>query len=290
MSALLLVALCLVAGAVARPFLEPAALSGYVLYVALPALAVGKLHHLGSVPWLGVACVWLVFGVAWGAYALAGRAFGLSRATVACLVLLTGLCNTSFLGFPLLEALVGPEAIPLALPLDQLGSFLLTCTLAPLVVAHARGAGFDLRAPLGAILRFPGFWAMLLGLALRGVAVPEAIDGALDRIGATLSPVALVAVGAQLAWPRAGDARLVAVGLGYKLLLAPALVLGVLSLAGQPHDASFRVTLLECAMAPMVTGAMLAVRAELRPDLAQTLLAVGMPLSLVTVWAWAQLG
>lgn len=287
MAPLLLVALCLVAGIVARNDLNPAALSAYVLQVALPALAIGKLHHLGAVPWIGVACVWGVFLVAWAGYGLAARVLGLGRATTACLVLLTGLCNTSFLGFPLLEALRGPDAVTLALPLDQLGSFLLTCTLAPMVVARAQGATLDPREMLAPILRFPGFWAMLLGLALRGVEVPPIVDTALDRIGATLSPVALVAVGAQLAWPRAADVLPVSAGLFYKLGLAPALVFAALTLLGQPRDEAFLVTVLECAMAPMVTGAMLAIRGNLRPDLAQTLLAVGMPLSILTTWAWS---
>lgn len=288
MAALLMVALCLGAGVLARRFVDPAALSAYVLYVALPALAVGKLHELDRLPWLGVACVWAVFLVAWALYGLVGRMLGLPKETAACLVLLTGLSNTSFLGFPLLEGLVGPAAITLAVPLDQLGSFLLTCTLAPLVVARARGRAPDPRAMLGTLLRFPGFWAVLLGLALRGVALPELLLVALERIGATLSPVALVAVGAQLALPKAADAPLLALGLGYKLVLAPLMVLALLLLADAPRDDQLRVTVLECAMAPMVTGGMLAMQARLRPDLAQALLAVGMPLSLLTVagWAW----
>lgn len=42
-------------------------------------------------------------------------------------------------------------------------------------------------------------------------------------------------------------------------------------------------------MAPMVTGAILARRYGLQPGLAGALLGMGVPLSAVTVWAWATL-
>ena len=286
MASLLVLVACLLAGVALRGRLDPAPLTLYVLHVALPALALVELHGASGFSAWGVASVWLVFLAAAAIFPLLGRIFCWDRATVGCLVLAAGLSNTSFVGFPLLEVLIGPEALPLAVPLDQLGSFLVVCTLAPIVGALAAGQTV---APLPLVrktLAFPAVWAVILALLLRDVAIPDVVEAALGRIAGTLSPVALVAVGAQLRTPPRAAAPPLAVGLAYKLVFAPILVWGWMR-AGGEGGLGARVAVLEAAMAPMVTGAVLAQTYGLRPELAGALLAVGVPLSLLTVWIWS---
>lgn len=284
MASLLVLALALGAGALLRGRLDPAPLITYVLHVALPALAFVAVLRAPAVSAWAVGSVWMVFAVAAGAFALLGARRRWDRATVACLTLCCGLSNTSFVGFPLLEALVGPEALPHAVPLDQLGSFLLACTAAPALAAAATGQRATLGGVVGRLLRFPAIWAMAVALLGQDVAWPEPLLGALDRLAATMSPVALVAVGAQLVRPPAAAVGPLAAGLVYKLAVAPLLVLAWM---GGAPDLGARVAVLEAAMAPMVTGALIAQAHGLRPDLAAALLAVGVPLSLVTVWGWS---
>jgi predicted permease len=52
------------------------------------------------------------------------------------------------------------------------------------------------------------------------------------------------------------------------------------------------VVVAEAAMAPMITGALLAMEHGLEPRLASAMVGLGVPLSLVTVplWAWALRG
>ena len=57
----------------------------------------------------------------------------------------------------------------------------------------------------------------------------------------------------------------------------------------EPHEERPRVTVLEAAMAPMVTGALLAQSAGLRPELAAAFVGIGVPVSFATVWGWALL-
>jgi predicted permease len=291
MASLLVLTMCLGVGVLLRARLDPAPLTLYVLHVALPAMALVEMHRALAFSLWGVASVWLVFVVAAAFFSFVGRIVGWDRATVGCLVLTAGLSNTSFVGFPLLEVFVGPEALPFAVPLDQLGSFLLVCTLAPLVGSWARGAASDLSDPLALlrrVARFPALWALIAAVLLRDVAWPDVLESALGRIAATLSPVALVAVGAQLRWPPPTATRPLAVGLVYKLALAPLLVWGWMRWAGE-SGLGARVAVLEAAMAPMVTGAVLAQTYGLRPDLAGALLGVGVPLSALTVWGWSLL-
>ena len=287
MAGLLVLALCLGAGVLLRDRLDAVPLNVYVLNVALPALAIVALRDAPTVSGWGVVSVWLVFAVAYLGFTALGRPLGWDRATVGCLALACGLSNTSFVGFPLLEAVVGPHAIPVAVPLDQLGSFLLLCTVAPVVAARASGEAWEVRAMAVRLARFPALWAVIVALALPADAWPAPLVDALGRVAATLSPVALVAVGAQLRLPERAAWGAFGAGLTYKLVLAPLLVWGWMR-AGGEHDLALEVAVLEAGMAPMASGVLLAVAHGLRPELAGALLGVGVPLSLFTVWGWAQ--
>ena len=71
-------------------------------------------------------------------------------------------------------------------------------------------------------------------------------------------------------------------GLGWKLLLAPLLCLALGAAAGV-GGLVLTVGVLQAAMAPMVSAAILADEYELEPTLANTMLGAGIVLSLVTV-------
>lgn len=288
MASLLVVALCLGAGMALRARIDAAALNAFVLHVALPALAVVAMRDAPSVSAWAVASVWLVFGAGVLLFAALGRLLRWDRATVGCLALACGLSNTSFVGVPVLEWLVGPRAIPVAVPLDQLGSFLIVCLAAPVVGAVAAGQAWSGGALVARMVRFPALWAMVLGLAVPAEAWPMALIDALGAMARTLSPVALVAVGAQLRLPATKDRGPFAAGLGYKLVLAPLLAWAWMRLGGLGGIVA-EVAVLEAAMAPMVTGTLLAQSYGLRPELAAALLGVGVPVSLATVWGWAQI-
>jgi predicted permease len=50
-----------------------------------------------------------------------------------CLILTAGLGNTSFLGFPIIEALYGQEGMKTAILVDQPGTFVVLSTLGIIV-------------------------------------------------------------------------------------------------------------------------------------------------------------
>jgi len=74
-------------------------------------------------------------------------------------------------------------------------------------------------------------------------------------------------------------------GLAYKLLLAPGLVLGA-SLVFQVKGFPAKASILEAAMAPMITSAILASEYKLNPRLANLMVSVGTLLSLGTTAFW----
>jgi malate permease and related proteins len=117
--------------------------------------------------------------------------------------------------------------------------------------------------------------------------VPPAVDTVLHRLEAMLSPLALASVGWQLDLSALkGNVGRVALGLTWKLIGAPAMVAGVL-LAFHPQlSIEERVAVAQAAMAPMVTAGVVAAEHRLAPGVASAMIALGVPLSLVTVPLW----
>lgn len=283
-----------------RAFPDGAALTlnRFVLYISLPALAFFHLHRLelpaaaGLSVFLPAAAPWIIFFSAVFFFGLLGRFLGWSRATVGALVLTGGLGNTSFVGFALVEALYGPAGIPTAVVIDQAGSFLVLATAGVIVASFCSGRAFSWRSVATKVLFFPPFLAMLLAFALRPWRFPTFVYELLERIGATLVPLALVAVGLQLEIFSAArlrqEARWLSWGLGFKLVLAPALVFWIYAFPLGQSGLPLRVTVAEAAMAPMITAGILAAEHGLRAELAALMVGSGILLSLVTVplWAW----
>jgi predicted permease len=137
------------------------------------------------------------------------------------------------------------------------------------------------------VLKFPPFIALVLALASRGVVFPAPVDASLGRLADMLSPLALASVGWQLDLSSLrGHRRRMAVGLAYKLVLAPAMVLALLWLVHGALGVEERVAVVESAMAPMVTAGVLAAENRLEPVLASGMIALGVLASLVTVPLW----
>jgi predicted permease len=291
MSALLLLFGCLILGIVVARFADPPqalphSLNWWVLNIALPAIVVRSIPNLQFEwrLWFLVASMWFVFLGAWAVMAVVGSWRNWSNARIGALTLTCGLGNTSFIGFPILEALRGEEALRLAVVADQLGCFIALAVGGSIVATFYSGASARPAAIARRVLLFPPFLALLTGCIVGAIGSwPPLIDASLARIGATLSPLALFSVGLRLQLPnRAADLEAIVVGLGWKLALAPALVLGC-GVLWQMHGEVLRVSVLEAAMAPMISAAILAEQYDLEPHLANTIMGVGILLSMLTV-------
>jgi predicted permease len=122
--------------------------------------------------------------------------------------------------------------------------------------------------------------------------MPQAVSQVLEKISAILIPVALVSVGFQLQVSRAAIARrlgALATGLGFKLVLVPAVMTLIYFYGMGSRGFTTQVTLVESAMAPMITAAILVDESGLDHELATLMIGVGIPLSLLSVPAWAWL-
>ena len=291
MSALPLLVACLVLGMlVARVARPPATLAQglnwWVIYVALSALV---LHLIPTLRfdrqfWFLAASMWLVFVGAWVLFATLGRMLHWSRARIGALTLVCGLGNTAFIGFPMIEALRGREGLKLALVADQLGCFLAFAIGGTIVAALYSGKSARAADVTRRVLTFPPFVSLVVGIVagLSG-GWPQPVDEILERLGATLVPIALFSVGLQFRLQfQHGQGTAVVLALGWKLALAPFLI-WLCGLAIGVGDAVLAIAVLEAAMAPMISATILAEQHDLEPQLANTVLGIGIVLSLVTV-------
>ena len=296
MSNLLLLIICFLAGIILRktgrfPESTPAALNGFIIHVSLPALAVLHIHRLTLDSSLGYAAgmAWLLFGAGALFFRIVGKVAGFSRGTVGALVLVGGLGNTSFVGLPMIEAYYGRELLGVGIVTDMCGSFLLLSTLGVMAAVTFSSGELPFRQMLRKILLFPPFQALLLALLLRPVPFPGELNTVLQRIGDTLTPLALASVGFQL---RLGEFRTelkpLALGLLYKLLLGPAAVYLLYVVLCGGHGPVMRVTLFEAAMAPMISAGIVAVDHKLNPSLVTLMIGLGIPISFLTlpIWWW----
>lgn len=261
-----------------------------ILHVSLPAVTLLYLHsfrfeagHLLPVlmPWalfmLGAALFWGV-----------GRWLRLPAASVGALTLVGGLGNTSFVGLPMIESLHGRDGLGLGLLIDQLGSYLVLSTLGIAAAALYKSEGHIApREMLRRIASFPPFIALLLALALSPLPFPLVLNQTLARIGETLAPLALLSVGMQLRFDALREhAQLLCLGLGYKLLVCPALVVAVLWLYDAGLGMTTSVSVIEAAMPPMIGAAVVASQANLAPRLVSMMVGLGIPVGIATAAAW----
>lgn len=294
MNNLLLLILCFIAGMLLRRFKRmpdnaPATLNSFIIHVSLPALTLLYIHQLqlsGDVLLTGLMA-WLVFGLSAGFFWLMGRWLNLSRATTGALILVGGLGNTSFFGLPMVEAFYGKEGLTTAIIADQLGSFFALSVLG-ITVAGIYSSGRPTATQIfKRIALFPPFISLCIALLLIPVEYAEWFSVLLKRLGDTLAPLALLSVGLQLRLGHVAEhKRNLALGLGFKLFLAPLVIyLLYVQLIGA-HGLSMQVTLFEAAMPPMITAAIVASEHDLDPPLGNLMVAVGLILSFITLSGW----
>jgi predicted permease len=132
----------------------------FIIFLPLPCITLYTIPKLEmSVEMIfPVASAWMIFVLAIPFFYMLKRIFNWSNNTYAALVLVCGLGNTAFIGFPIIEMLYGSESLQYAILVDQ-STFILVSTVA-VIWASAFGQGkISAKAILLKLLRFPPFFS-----------------------------------------------------------------------------------------------------------------------------------
>jgi predicted permease len=252
----------------------------------LPALVLELIPKVAFDPdlWFPIAAQGLTFLLAWLLFGWLGPRLGWTRQRIGAVILVCGMGNTAFMGYPLMEALYAKPGLAMADVADQLGAFPVLVSGGIVVASLYAGRKPEPRLILRRIVTFPAFIALLVGIvAGASGGWPTWLDGVFGPIGGTLTPLALFSVGLQFKFhPGARQFTAATLGLGWKLLAAPLLCWGLGTLTGV-GGLVLTVGVLQAAMAPMVSATILAAEYDLDSAQANTVLGAGIVLSLLTV-------
>ena len=296
MSNLILLFVCLIIGIVLKkskiiPDNFHTSLNAFVINISLSAFSlyyISKIELNSSVIY-PVLVVWIGIFAAILFFAGLGKIFGWKSSLIGALILCAGFGNTSFVGIPLIQAMYGEEGLKTVMLVDQPG-FVALSTVGILVANFYSGSKDSLLKHLSKILKFPPFIAFVIALLLNifSIEIPKDFDEVLMKLGATTVPLALVSVGSQMQWKKIEkkEGFHLFIGLLFKLVLLPLLILVIYKYIFHQSGDVIDICILEAAMAPMITAAIIASAHDLEPKFCNLMVAVGIPLSILTVGIW----
>lgn len=269
----------------------------FIVYVSLPMLILAKfpnlVRHLSLHGnwWMPISMTWISFTLSFIIISLLSKKFKWTKAKTGALILTCGLGNTSFVGFPILEALLGKEAIPIGILADQPGSFLILSTLGILVAAKFGGEATSFQSMFKRLISFPPFFTMLIALVWTIMGCPGEffLLDAFEKIAATLVPLALFSVGfqTQFKWSVIKKRSIpLFVGISLKLFLFPLFFYLLFVKYLGNSDLIAQVTILEAAMATQITSVVVAGEFNLDTELANLMVGLTIPISIITVPLW----
>jgi predicted permease len=264
-------------------------INAFIIYVSLPALTLLQIRAVVPDPSLIYAALmpWLLFAASAIVFWAVGHGLKLSRATTGALAVVGGLGNTSFMGLPMIEAFYGASEMPTGIVIDQLGTYFVLSTVGIMLICFYSEGSFSGREIARRIATFPPLIALLVAVVLMPVAYPAWTVSVLSRLGGTLAPLAMVSIGLQLRLgAMRGNRGPLAMGIGFKLVLGPLLIL-LLYAGGFGHRGmNTQITLFEAAMAPQIGGSIVAIQYGLNAPLISLMVGVGTVLSFVTLPLW----
>ena len=296
MSNLILLFVCLIIGIVLKkskiiPENFHTSLNAFVINISLSAFSlyyISKIELNSSVIY-PVLVVWIGIFAAILFFAGLGKIFGWKSSLIGALIMCGGFGNTSFVGIPLIQAMYGEEGLKTVMLVDQPG-FVALSTVGILVANFYSGSKDSLLKHLSKILKFPPFIAFVVALLMNifSIEIPKDFDEVLMKLGATTVPLALVSVGSQMQWKKIEkkEGFHLFIGLLFKLVLLPLLILVIYKYIFHQSGDVIDICILEAAMAPMITAAIIASAHDLEPKFCNLMVAVGIPLSILTVGIW----
>ena len=263
----------------------------YVIFVCLPAIALLKIPQLSinfnlAYP---ILMAWLLIPVVFVLVNWVASKYRWNTETIGCLLMLTCFGNTSFVGFPIIQAFHGEQALAYAVVYDQLGSFLGLAVVGNFFIAKysTKNGSHESKLPIKSLVKkvisFPPFIALIVAFGFGDFFSGDTLVQVFSLIAKTLVPATMFLVGLHFEFRLSSEHyKPLAWVLVIKMFSLPVIAFVILN-TFQQQGLSAQVTLMESAMPPMVTASILAIHANLRPSLAAAAVGYGLLLSVFSM-------
>ena len=263
----------------------PTILNQFVIYISLPAMILLQIPKLSfSMDTLiPIIVAWMVMFFSAILVLLVAKVFSFSKEITGSLMLVAILGNTSFMGIPIVNAYMGESAIPYVLVYDQLGTFIALAIYGTFIASYYSSKNqITFKIITFKVLTFPPFISLVAALFLMGVEFNPILSKVLASFSSTIVPMALVAVGLQLQFklPKE-DLKPFSIALVIKLIIAPIFAIIICKIFSWDNEVSV-VSIMESAMAPMITAGAIASMAGLAPRLSSAIVGYGILISFIT--------
>ncbi len=215
----------------------------------------------------------------------------ISKRTSHTLMLIAGLSNTSFVGFPLITAYFGVDALPIGIVSDQMTFFLLSSVGVIIAMKGSlkKNKQVDYKFILKRVFTFPPLIGCLLALIIPKFIDISSLDDFFKILGSTVSPIALFSIGLQLNFGIVkSEIPNISYALIYKLILAPALVVLIALSLGLKGEI-IQVSMFEMAMPSLVATSIILNQFKLNTKVGNSVIGLSIPIGLLTTFIWYQL-
>lgn len=282
------IALYLLIGYLFKIFLKDnsQALVDFVIYFSLPAMVFIKIYPLtidskilnlilmfNAIIIINLLLTYFV-----------GKFFKFDKKTLATFIVVGTFGNTSFIGFSYIDAFYGQDYVVYALIYDLFGSFLLVVSIGTIIINWGSGQVVNLKAMTRKVIFFPPIIMFFITLVLKLFEIPNFVMNTAETIGATLVPLAMVAIGMKLELKNIFyKFKTTTLLLSIKMFIMPILVMICFMMFYNLDDVWSKTTILEVAMPPMTTAVILAIQGGLDERLAINSLVIGVLISLLSV-------
>lgn len=268
-------------------------ISKFVYNFSLPALVFYSIYtnppklHFFNVVWVE----WLTSIFVGALSIIIGFFLKLKRETIASLFLVSIGGNVTFMGYPIMEKLFGLEGLTLAIIYDQLGMIVFVYTIGIITISLLTSASnlnkMTFYNTINKFINNPPLWALILGILLQHVSIPDFLIDSLLILGRATTPLMMFLLGLSISKPEKETKSIVGITLGVllKLFIFPIFALifsSLLNISGTP----LKVTVLESAMPSMLTALVLSLQFNLDYKFTSHVITYSTLLSLFTLNLW----
>ena len=262
----------------------------FIIYFSLPSIVFSKIYPLVlDEKILGLILMFIgfiLFNLTL-AYFVGKFLLKLDRLLLATFMIMATFGNTSFIGFSYIDAFYGQDYIVYGLIYDLFGSFLLLVSIGMFIITWGSGRKNNISGIFKSVFLFPPTIMFFVTVIAKNFDVPNFMLLTTETLGATLVPIAMIAIGMKLELKHIFQKfHIVSTAMFIKMIVVPIIVLVGFKMFYGIDETWVKVTIIEVAMPPMTMATVLAIKGGLDEKVAINSLVLGVLLSLLTITAY----